>query len=335
MAFFRSLLLGLRDLAFGARRLPSRIVGRVKRAFYLPKVEYGDAPLLSSGLRLKTLGEFETFVAENVQLVEEIRAFEASLVRPIDLFAIDGYCVACLRETSFLVDFQFSDGRTPNWRERLICVRCKLPNRARAMLDFLESTLQLPKLASVYVTEQSTPFFRALAGRYRNAVGSEFRGPSKKPGSVGLLGVRNEDMTHLSFADGIFETICTADVLEHVPDYKRALAECYRCLKPGGTIVVSVPFLLGSHETLVRARAKDDGSTEYLEPAEYHGDPLRGEGALCYYHFGWDFLDGLAGVGFSGANLCFYWSPWRGYLGGLQFLISAIKPGATDVAAAR
>ena len=42
-------------------------------------------------------------------------------------------------------------------------------------------------------------------------------------------------------ADKAFDTVIACDVLEHVPDYRAALAEIFRILSPGGTAVFTVP----------------------------------------------------------------------------------------------
>jgi SAM-dependent methyltransferase len=45
----------------------------------------------------------------------------------------------------------------------------------------------------------------------------------------------------LPFADDAFDKIVCSEVLEHIPDYKSALNEIERILKPGGVLAVSVP----------------------------------------------------------------------------------------------
>jgi SAM-dependent methyltransferase len=45
----------------------------------------------------------------------------------------------------------------------------------------------------------------------------------------------------LPFPDHSFDKIICSEVLEHIPDYKQAVAEIDRILKPGGTLAVSVP----------------------------------------------------------------------------------------------
>lgn len=45
----------------------------------------------------------------------------------------------------------------------------------------------------------------------------------------------------LLFKDSFFDVVVMSDVFEHVRDEKKALAEAYRVLKPGGTLLFSVP----------------------------------------------------------------------------------------------
>lgn len=47
--------------------------------------------------------------------------------------------------------------------------------------------------------------------------------------------------TALPFGESTFDAIVTLDVLEHIPDHVTAAAELKRVLKPGGTLVVTVP----------------------------------------------------------------------------------------------
>ena len=49
------------------------------------------------------------------------------------------------------------------------------------------------------------------------------------------------DVEHLPFADGQFGTVLCTEVIEHIPDPARALAEFRRVLKPGGVLIGSVP----------------------------------------------------------------------------------------------
>jgi SAM-dependent methyltransferase len=49
------------------------------------------------------------------------------------------------------------------------------------------------------------------------------------------------DALQLPFADGEFDRVVAAEVLEHIPEDEQAIAELVRVLRPGGTMAVTVP----------------------------------------------------------------------------------------------
>ena len=49
------------------------------------------------------------------------------------------------------------------------------------------------------------------------------------------------DALALPFRDQSFDIVICSEVLEHIPDHQRAAREIVRVLKPGGTLVASVP----------------------------------------------------------------------------------------------
>jgi len=49
-------------------------------------------------------------------------------------------------------------------------------------------------------------------------------------------------MTALPFGDGTFDAVVAAEVVEHIPELDRALAEAARVLSPTGRLVVTVPY---------------------------------------------------------------------------------------------
>ena len=51
----------------------------------------------------------------------------------------------------------------------------------------------------------------------------------------------NGEALSLPFADGAFDRVIVAEVLEHVPEHGAAVAELARVLRPGGTLAVTVP----------------------------------------------------------------------------------------------
>ena len=53
--------------------------------------------------------------------------------------------------------------------------------------------------------------------------------------------VKQGDALQLPFADGEFDRVVAAEVLEHIPADIQAIEELVRVLRPGGTLAVSVP----------------------------------------------------------------------------------------------
>ena len=206
-------------------------------------------------------------------------------------------------------------------REGLACPKCRLNGRQRAALGLLRDRVPARE-ARVYATEQASPLYVWLKKRYPRAVGSEFGVAPERAAHLkfwlarhGIAeAIRAMDVTALPFAEGSLEAVLTLDVLEHVPDYGRALAEFARVLAPGGTLVLTAPFATASEATIVRARLRDDGSVEHLLPEEIHGDPVSG-GVLCFYHFGWDLLDALRAAGFAHAEWHRTWAPEQALFG--------------------
>lgn len=120
-------------------------------------------------------------------------------------------------------------------------------------------------------------FLRTLPGIYY----SEFRGKE----------VRFEDIQCLTYPDESFDLVVNSDVLEHVPDFRRALGELRRVLKPGGTLAFSVPVIRSQKRTRSRAKIVD-GQLVHLYPPSYHGSAAAEKGDYLVFHeFGGDFED--------------------------------------------
>lgn len=221
-----------------------------------------------------------------------------------------------------------------NWREDAHCPTCQINARVRLGLALVIDAIRDVAVPRVYTTEQATFGYVALKRRVGATIGSEY---VDDPARRSMLGeyiraisgdpdesLRFEDLTRLTFPDRHFDAVASFDVLEHIPDYRTALSEMCRVLRPGGRLVLTAPFLAGSTETLVRARIGADGKVEHLLTPEYHGDPVSADGALCFYHFGWDLLAALREAGFRDSEVVTTWSPAFGLLGE-QLVITATR----------
>lgn len=222
---------------------------------------------------------------------------------------IPGECRVCEEPSEFWVDRLYSGTVNPNWRERVVCVKCGFNCRMRYAIEQIKS--EIKPGSRVYCTEFITDLYKHVARHYE-AYGSEFI-PGVPSGTV-KDGVRIEDVTCLSFKDASLDAVLTFDVLEHVPVYDKALTEFHRVLAPGGTLLLTAPFDLGRDRNLLRAEYVD-GKLVHHQPIEMHGDPMNPDGGILSYHtFGWELVERLNALGFRTVVRTAL-SPRYGYLG--------------------
>lgn len=293
--------------------------------------KHPSASVRASGpLPLERFGSYEAWVAHQAQHGERYNARwrfgqALSALAPPDIWA--GYCGLCEAMVRFAVP-SLAQGREPNLREELVCERCGLNARVRAGLQIMREAIGGDAGARIYITEQASTGFVWLQRKNPHAIGSEYvqddstkRVLQQYLFDLGGQGhIRFEDITRLNMADASLDAIVSFDVLEHVPDYRQALREFARTLRPGGALVLTAPFISQSKETVIRARLTESGEVEHLLPAEYHGDPLGAGGILCYYHFGWDLLEHLREAGFARVDMTLGWSPAMGWADSLWTL---------------
>jgi SAM-dependent methyltransferase len=51
--------------------------------------------------------------------------------------------------------------------------------------------------------------------------------------------LRSVDLTRIPFPDSSFDLVTSVSVIEHIPAVERAVAEMFRCLKPGGRLLLT------------------------------------------------------------------------------------------------
>jgi hypothetical protein len=196
-------------------------------------------------------------------------------------------------------------------RETLSCKSCGSTNRQRTLAHALISVLHrqfacegsaLDGLAcrageklEIWDTDAFDPIGDRV-GSVANVTRSKYL-PQLPFGVETEPGVYNIDLQQASFPSERFDVILTSDVMEHVRDDRRAHAEIFRCLRPGGTYLFTVPYIDDRARTL---HLVDTSSAEdvFLEPPHYHGDPISGK-ILSYRIYGRDLIERLEEAGFE------------------------------------
>ncbi len=264
-----------------------------------------DVMLASYLKRVGSLRHYEEYCESQAALKQQ----KVELVRRLigDSFSynmgagLPGFSVTSGLHVNFLIDpnLKFADG-TFNLRETVNCPNTYFNMRMRAAIHAVLA-MEIDTNAAAYLMEQKTPLYRFLKERFPRMVSSEYLGDDVPLGGYDGDGLRNEDATRLTFRSEEFDFIMSFEVLEHVPDYRRALSEARRVLHPGGRFYFTAPFLYDSQAHLIRATLEGDEVVHLMEP-EYHGDPVTDQGILCFQTFGWSLLDELKAAGFASAE---------------------------------
>lgn len=290
------------------------------------------------------------------EIFAELKQIECQLVGSNDSFVVEGFCIPCSKTVPFIVDGLAGgslDGEVflPNWRERLVCPCCHMSNRQRLMAALVVQQLRYFSGKLIYLMEQTTSLYRWVVEHLtaQTIIGSEYLGEGYRSGEtikawrhhtswrngtlfrtlrhkarlfysmIRMGGIRQEDVTALSFENDTLDLIVSNDVFEHVPEPRKAFMECARVLRPGGLMLASIPFHNHYDFSIQRAEWGPKG-LRHLQPPVYHGNPVSVEGALVFTDFGWDLISCLREAGFSDVTVEAYASAKFGHLGGGQLI---------------
>jgi hypothetical protein len=215
-----------------------------------------------------------------------------------------GRCSVCGAETRFVLNsWVLPPTAADEWdgwvgefarRETLLCTSCSASLRVRRLADVLLEHYAERATSVAELVEE--PGFRALDVAEINAVGEMHRFLARLPRlRHSEYGEGGEDVQALSYPDGSFDLVLTSETLEHVPDWRRALAETRRILRPGGRHVFTVPLVpTREHTEDVSARGWHHGRGSGV----FRLVGARGD-MLVHTVFGLDLLDELPAAGFE------------------------------------
>jgi SAM-dependent methyltransferase len=222
-----------------------------------------------------------------------------------------GHCSVCGKDTVFVFNsWVIPDEMRAAWdqsvsvaytrRESLFCRSCCSSLRVRGFAEVLLSLYGFgaKSVAELVRQEQfqrlevaeintigSTGSLHSFLERLPRLAFSQYRSTDRL-GEV-IDGVRNEDVCQLTYSDESFDLVLSSDTLEHVPDFRAALRETRRVLRPGGRHVFTVPVVASREISEPRAEIDGDGAVVHLLPPLYHG---RGAGLYRYVPVGDDLL---------------------------------------------
>ena len=117
-------------------------------------------------------------------------------------------------------------------------------SRTRAILGLLDRFLPADPQRLVLDVGCGAGNMAHHLAHYGRVIGID---PNSKPLRVARqrgLEVREGSADALPFADAAFGLVALLDTVEHVPNETGVFAECYRVLRPGGHLLVTVPALM-------------------------------------------------------------------------------------------
>ena len=184
-------------------------------------------------------------------------------------------------------------------REGYVCTTCQMSKRVRMLLWSVRRLFPVSGGLRVLHFNQINRLSPALSG-FGDVTETCYQPAMERGAKVGEL--VNEDIAQLTFPSNHFDLAIHSETLEHLFDFKKALSEVERVLKPGGVQVYTVP-LLHSRSTRQRMQRAADGTMVHVLPTSYHGNA--GEFPVVW-EFGSDFFE-LRGERISELHYDNYW----------------------------
>lgn len=169
------------------------------------------------------------------------------------------------------------------------CTVCSANLRSIALADAVRASVGTTLTLGEFASGSSA---RSLALLEINEAGSLSPVLACMPGRT-LACFPDIDMHALPYGPESFDLVVHSDTLEHVAQPIRALAECRRVLKAGGSLCFTVPTIVGR---LTRSRAG--------LPKSYHGtSETARDDFLVHTEFGADVWSYVIEAGFSAVSL--------------------------------
>jgi SAM-dependent methyltransferase len=202
------------------------------------------------------------------------------------VYSISGHCPICAETRWFRAQYHW-------YRDHLFCEGCGSVPRERALALVLNQAVPDWRFKRIH---ECSPVPRGISLQMsrecRSYIGTQFF-PGQALGEI-YDGYRNENLERTTFADGAFDIVLSLDVMEHVNEPGDCIKDIYRTLAPGGLHIFTAPTYKERVDSERVARFLPDGSEEFYEPPEYHGNPVNAKGALVTFRYGYEFAVDIA-----------------------------------------
>ncbi len=272
--------------------------------------------------RVDAVESYETYAAlyhQHIGVFRKREAVEQVLSKTyFSAFRLPGFSHLTGKTVNYLVDenrpLTINGVKSPDYRINLVCDATKTNSIMRATSLVMEQFVDKTGETCLMFNELSIPLHTYYKKQIKTLTACTY--PEQDAEQKTMKGIGFENPAALSFADNQFDLFVASEILQLIPDYKKAFAEIYRCLKPGGAAILVVPFRIDQQENDVRATISESGSVKHLQSPMFYDDPaLPHRQLLCFQEFGWGILEELRAAGFQEVHANLVWSICLGILG--------------------
>lgn len=128
------------------------------------------------------------------------------------------------------------------YRENCTCPVCNAKDRIRMVYYYIENYTDI--FTSKNCILHFAPEYLLKQKIKKNNQAEYYDGDIKKGRASYII-----DMTDIKFPENMFDYIICNQVLEHIPDEKKAINELKRVIKTDGKIIITVPICISNEET--------------------------------------------------------------------------------------
>ena len=283
-------------------------------------------PLNFLQLKFSSIEQFESYWSNYPGIFRMIWLWHENLGDHDGAIEWPGICNVCMSNTIFTVNPVRTEMQGFTFRSRwadLICRQCRLSACDRHLITHLREIGD--ENIQIYHVGSHSKLAKYIRNKYNNTVCGQYK-EGRPSGFIDDGGTRYEDLNGCSFENSSVDAVVCSEVLEHIPDYTKAINEIHRILKVDGHAILTFPWLGGkNYDHQVRAELQPDGTIKHHLPPQYHGDPAQTDGILSFRSFGWKILDELRDCGFKKAYTLHKFGPVHGFMSLIEPVIVAIK----------